>query len=246
MMGSSSESPSISARSPDRVRFAPALEKAERPFVPGFDGVGARTEFAVATQAEVVVQTLDDDRLRVEPQLSLEKRQIAEKDLLLERLGRSRDHHFFATQDGGDEIREGLPGPGASLTHEDPLFGEGALDRLGHEELPGAILVPVEGAGQGTAGAEQVPGTDGSRGQGQNLDTLLGFSVLSACLERSAACSTTRPWPRIRPGGGYLVEDRDRSSNRATIQVPLAEALIVSPPHCAPLPFSRRCRSCWR
>ena len=70
-----------------------------------------------------------------------EKGNVAEVELVLERLGAGGDDDALAGAQGGQQIGEGFAGAGAGFDDEVAAFGERAFDGLGHFQLAGAVFV---------------------------------------------------------------------------------------------------------
>jgi hypothetical protein len=85
-----------------------------------------------------------------------EKRDILVEELLLQILCAGRNNHALARTNYGDEIRQSLPGSGASLDDEVTFFFEGLLYRLRHLELAAAKFIRGMGARQHAAGGEEL------------------------------------------------------------------------------------------
>ena len=96
----------------------------------------------VAPAAEVVRAALEQREARVAFESAADQRQIAAEQLLLEMAGAGGDHDPAAAGDGGNEVREGLAGPGPRLADEDVALRHGPLDRRGHGPLIGPGRVP--------------------------------------------------------------------------------------------------------
>ena len=68
------------------------------------------------------------------------ERQVLDEDLLLQRLRRGRDDDLPAAEHRRDEVRERLARPRPRLDEQVLLLLQRDLDRLGHRELPVAVL----------------------------------------------------------------------------------------------------------
>ncbi len=95
-------------------------------------------------------------------QQRFEKRNVAEEELILQRLGAGGDDDALAGAQRGQQVGEGLAGAGAGLDDQVAALGEGALDGLGHLELAGAVLVGQRRTRENAAGREELV----ERGQG--------------------------------------------------------------------------------
>ena len=62
-------------------------------------------------------------------------RQIAVKQLILQRLGARGNHHLAARQQRGNQVGQGFAGAGAGFGQQNAVFGDRLFDRLGHGQL---------------------------------------------------------------------------------------------------------------
>ena len=90
------------------------------------------------------------------------KRNVAKEELVLKRLGASRDDDALARAKCGEQVSQGLPGAGPRFDDEVAAFFEGALDGLGHGQLAGTKLVGERRLRQDAAWREKFM----ERGQG--------------------------------------------------------------------------------
>jgi hypothetical protein len=73
------------------------------------------------------------------------QRQVLEHDLLLQGFAGRRHHHAPSAEQRGHKIGERLAGARARLAQQNAILVEGALYRMGHVELPLAVLVARHG-----------------------------------------------------------------------------------------------------
>ena len=93
------------------------------------------------------------------PSVSRSTGKVLEVNLLLEILRARGDQHALAAQNRGNQIGEGLAGPGAGFGEQHAAVLEPPRDGVGHFELPGAGLKVGNRARQHAAGRED--GVDG-------------------------------------------------------------------------------------
>ena len=84
-------------------------------------------------------------------QQRFEKRNVAEVELVLQRLGAGGDNDALAGAQRRQQIGQRLAGAGAGLDDQVAALGERALHGLGHFELAGAVLVGQRRARQDAA-----------------------------------------------------------------------------------------------
>ena len=139
-------------RAPDRIVLREVVHlrevAARRPGGPSREAGGPRghvgrdepaggQHLLVAPEAEVVRAALEQRDARVASEGAADERQIVLEQLLLKMAGAGGDHDPAAAGDGGNEVREGLAGPGSGLADEDVPLRHGTLDRGGHGPLLG-------------------------------------------------------------------------------------------------------------
>ena len=111
--------------------------------------------------AEVVGAALHVADAQVAQQ-RFEKRNVAEVELVLQRLGAGGDDDALAGAQGGQQIGQGFAGAGAGFDDQVAAFGERAFDGLGHFQLAGAVFVGQRRLRQDAAGRKELV----QRGQG--------------------------------------------------------------------------------
>ena len=164
-------------RAPDRIVLREVVHlrevAARRPGGPSREAGGPRghagrdepaggQHLFVAPAAEVVRAALEQRDARVASESAADERQIALEQLLLKMAGAGGDHDPAAAGDGGNEVREGLAGPGSGLADEDVPLRHGTLDRGGHGPLLGPGRVARQQPRQRTGrGEDTVAGSGG-------------------------------------------------------------------------------------
>ena len=164
-------------RAPDRIVLREVVHlrevAARRPGGPSREAGGPRghvgrdepaggQHLLVAPEAEVVRAALEQRDARVASEGAADERQIVLEQLLLKMAGAGGDHDPAAAGDGGNEVREGLAGPGSGLADEDVPLRHGTLDRGGHGPLLGTGRVARQQPRQRTGrGKDTVAGSGG-------------------------------------------------------------------------------------
>jgi hypothetical protein len=105
--------------------------------------------------AEVVGAAFHVADAQVAEEQRLEKRDVAEVELVLQGLGAGRDDDAAAGSERWEQVGEGLAGAGAGLDDQMAALFEGALDGFGHVELAGAVFVGERGLREDAAGREE-------------------------------------------------------------------------------------------
>ena len=90
-------------------------------------------------------------------EMLLQKRNVFVEELLLQVLGAGGDHHAFAGEQRGDQIRERFSGAGAGVHQQVLFFGERGFHGFGHLQLPGAKLVARVPFREHSAPGEKLP-----------------------------------------------------------------------------------------
>ena len=85
-----------------------------------------------------------------------EKGNVAEEELVLQRLGAGRNNDALAGAQGGQQVGKGFAGARAGLDNQVAALGEGALHGLGHFQLAGPVLVRQRRTRQNAAGREEL------------------------------------------------------------------------------------------
>ena len=119
-------------------------------------GIERRLEALQLTAAEVVLPSLQQLDAHGPPADGGGHRHVRAQQLLLERLGRRRDHDPLPGLKRGDQIGEALAHAGAGLGDEVLAAPERTVDGGRERGLLGARLVARQRAGEGAAGAEHV------------------------------------------------------------------------------------------
>ena len=104
-------------------------------------GLGARAVLTESAQTKVVGQALHQGRIDTQAERLANERDVLVEDLLLQSTGSGRDDDLLAAQNCRHEVSEGLARSGAGFANQHAIAGEGALDRVGHCELTGPVLV---------------------------------------------------------------------------------------------------------
>jgi len=120
---------------------------------PGENGLILQGDQLVA--AEVVGAALHIADAQVAEQ-GFEEGNIAEEELVLERLGAGRDDDALAGAQGRKQVGERFAGAGAGLDDQVAMLAEGALHGLGHLQLARPVLIRQGRAGQDAAGREEL------------------------------------------------------------------------------------------
>ena len=115
-----------------------------------------------------------------------EEGDVLEVELLLEVFGAGGDDDALLVlageAEGGEEVGEGFAGAGAGFDDEVTLVLEGLFDGSGHVVLAGAVLEGERGAGEESAGGEEVVERgDFARGVGVGGGDLDGGGHARAC-----------------------------------------------------------------
>jgi hypothetical protein len=118
----------------------------------------ARAELGELAPARIVGHALEHDGGERPGEDRAQQRDVVARDLVLQRAGAGRHDDALAGQQRGDEVRQGLAGPGAGLDDQGAFVVERAGDRGRHRALLGAILVVGDRLGEAAAGGQQVAG----------------------------------------------------------------------------------------
>ncbi len=89
-----------------------------------------------AVQAEVAAPPLEQCRAHGKPQRFNQARQVAAEELVLQSLGRGRQQHALAAQQGRNQVGKGFTDAGAGLDHQGVRAFNGACHGQGHLGLP--------------------------------------------------------------------------------------------------------------
>ena len=98
----------------------------------------------LAQEAEVVLPPLEEGEARLRAELGGE-RDVLVRELLLQRLGRGRDHDLESAPGHRQQVREGLAGARSCFHDQRTALCERSLDLLGHRHLGGPRFVSGQG-----------------------------------------------------------------------------------------------------
>jgi hypothetical protein len=140
-----------------RRRLRPRLDLGERAHgsaVGQLRVVARKREPVQAEIARPALQQCDRDR---QLERAAQARQIADEELVLQRLGRSAEQRARAAEERGNEVREGLADASAGLDDERAAPFDRIRDGERHVALHGALGVARVGRGERARAAERVP-----------------------------------------------------------------------------------------
>jgi hypothetical protein len=107
-------------------------------------------------QAKVIRPALQQRRRETRAEHAAHLRQVAMKELVLQRLRARRYDHALAGHQRGHKIREGLAGAGAGFGDQHLALGDRFLDRCGHRLLRRTWRITGYLARERTIGTEQI------------------------------------------------------------------------------------------
>jgi hypothetical protein len=102
----------------------------------------------MSAPAQVIAQAFHQSHAHLRPEGTLDERQVAMHDLFFERSRGRADDDLASARQRWDQVRKRFSSPCAGLTEENVVLRQRPFDRVRHEELPFAGLVPREHAGK--------------------------------------------------------------------------------------------------